>query len=48
MIHSLKDNFGVTRSITLAHVTDTRDNVFSATEGARAAISAEFAKYFTR
>ena len=39
----LKDNFGVTRSITLAHVTDTRDNVFSATEGARAAISAEFA-----
>ena len=39
----LKDNFGLTRSITLSHVTDTRDNVFSTTEGARVSASAEFA-----
>ena len=39
----LNENFGLTRSITLTHVTDTRDNVFSATEGARVSASAEFA-----
>lgn len=38
-----KDNFGNTRSIMLAHVTDTRDNVYNPTEGSRASISAEFA-----
>ena len=36
-------NFGTTRSITLEHVTDTRDNVYEPTMGARASISAEFA-----
>lgn len=39
----LKDNFGTTRSITLEHVTDTRDNVYEPTMGARASISTEFA-----
>lgn len=39
----LKDNFGKTRSVSLAHVTDTRDNIYNPTEGARASISAEFA-----
>ena len=39
----LKNNFGTTRSITLEHVTDTRDNVYEPTMGARASISAEFA-----
>ena len=36
------DNFGTTRSITLEHVTDTRDNVYNPTEGARVNLSAEF------
>lgn len=40
-----KDNFGTTQSITLAHVTDTRDNIYNPTEGARASISAEFAGF---
>ena len=39
----LGSNFGTTRSITLEHVTDTRDNVYEPTMGARASISAEFA-----
>lgn len=39
----IKDNFGKTRSVTLAHVTDTRDNIYNPTEGARASVSAEFA-----
>ncbi|SMC38566.1 BamA/OMP85 family outer membrane protein [Sporomusa malonica] len=39
----LKDNFGLTRSVTLMHVFDSRDNVFSPTEGARLSLSAEFA-----
>ena len=39
----LNDNFGTTRSITFEHVTDTRDNVYEPTTGARASLSAEFA-----
>ena len=39
----LSSNFGTTRSITLEHVTDTRDNIYETTTGARASISAEFA-----
>ncbi|SDD81957.1 BamA/OMP85 family outer membrane protein [Sporomusa acidovorans] len=39
----LKDNFGLTRSITLMRVFDSRDNVFAPTEGARYSLSAEFA-----
>ena len=37
-----KDNFGTTRSMTLEHVTDTRDNIYNPTEGARVNLSAEF------
>ncbi len=40
-----KKNFGTTRSITLEHVTDTRDNVYEPTMGARGSISAEFAGF---
>ena len=40
-----KKNFGTTRSITLEHVTDTRDNVYEPTMGARTSISAEFAGF---
>ena len=39
----IKNNFGTTRSITLEHVTDTRDNIYEPTTGARASLSAEFA-----
>lgn len=39
----LKDNFGVTRSLTLARVYDSRDNVFNPTEGTRMSLTAEFA-----
>jgi len=39
----IANNFGTTRSITLEHVTDTRDNVYEPTMGARASLSAEFA-----
>ena len=38
----LKNNFGVTRSITLEHVTDTRDNIYNPTIGGRVNISGEF------
>lgn len=41
--HYIEDNFGKTRSITLAHITDTRDNIYNPTEGNRASLSAEFA-----
>lgn len=34
-------NFGTTRSITLQHVTDTRDNVYDPTEGGRVSITGE-------
>ena len=39
----LSSNFGTTRSVTFEHVTDTRDNVYEPTMGARASISTEFA-----
>lgn len=39
----LQDNFGLTRSVTLSRIYDSRDNVFNATEGTRFALSAEFA-----
>jgi len=39
----LKDNFGLTRSVALMRVYDSRDNVFSPTEGKRTALTAEFA-----
>ncbi|CQR70597.1 Outer membrane protein assembly factor BamA precursor [Sporomusa ovata DSM 2662] len=39
----LKDNYGLTRSITLMRVFDSRDNVFAPSEGARYSLSAEFA-----
>ena len=41
----IKNNFGTTRSITLEHVTDTRDNIYEPTTGARASLSAEFAGF---
>ena len=37
-----KDNFGTTRSITLEHVTDTRDNIYNPMTGGRVNLSAEF------
>lgn len=37
------NNFGLTRSVTLTRVFDSRDNVFNATEGRRYSLSAEFA-----
>lgn len=37
-----KDNFGITRSVTLEHVTDTRDNIYNPTIGGRVNLSAEF------
>ena len=39
----LQDNFGLTRSMTLSRVFDSRDNVFSPTEGHYYSLSAEFA-----
>ncbi|MBP2627215.1 MAG: surface antigen [Firmicutes bacterium] len=39
----LKDNFGLTRSVSLTRVYDSRDNVFSPTEGNRVSLTAEFA-----
>lgn len=39
----LKDNFGLTRSVSLMRVYDSRDNVFSPTEGNRVALTAELA-----
>lgn len=41
----LKDNYGLTRSITLMRVFDSRDNVFAPSEGARYSLSAEFAGF---
>ena len=37
-----KNNFGTTRSITLEHVTDTRDNIYNPTVGGRVNLSGEF------
>ncbi|MEG6585088.1 BamA/OMP85 family outer membrane protein [Dendrosporobacter sp. 1207_IL3150] len=39
----LEDNFGTTRSISLARILDSRDNVFNPTEGQRLSLTAEFA-----
>ncbi len=36
-------NFGVTRSVTLEHVTDTRDNIYTPMTGSRVNLSAELA-----
>lgn len=41
----LENNFGKTRSVTLAHVTDTRDNVYNPTEGSRVSLSGEFSGF---
>lgn len=41
----LKDNYGLTRSVTLMRVFDSRDNVFAPSEGARYSLSAEFAGF---
>ena len=38
-----KKNFGLTRSITLSHTTDTRDNIMYPTEGHHVSLAAEFA-----
>ncbi|TYZ24173.1 outer membrane protein assembly factor [Selenomonas ruminis] len=38
-----KDNFGTTRSITLEHVTDTRDNIYNPTTGGRVSLTGEVA-----
>ncbi len=35
------NNFGVTRSITLSHVTDTRDNIYNPTQGGKVSLSGE-------
>lgn len=39
----LKENFGVTRSVILSRIYDSRDNVFSATTGSYLSMSGEFA-----
>lgn len=39
----LNDNFGTTRSITLEHVTDNRDNIYNPTQGGRISLSGEVA-----
>ncbi|MBR2179823.1 MAG: BamA/TamA family outer membrane protein [Selenomonadaceae bacterium] len=36
------NNFGITRSVTLEHVTDTRDNIYNPTEGGKVNLSGEF------
>lgn len=38
----LKDNFGLTNSVTLLRVFDSRDNVYNPSEGSRYSLSAEF------
>ena len=40
-----KANFGTTRSITLSHVTDTRDNIYNPTSGAVVNLVTEFAGF---
>lgn len=42
----LKDNFGLTHSVTLSRVFDSRDNVFNPTEGSYYSLSSEFAGRF--
>ena len=38
-----KDNFGLTRSVILEHVTDNRDNIYNPTTGGRVSLTGEFA-----
>ena len=38
-----KDNFGLTRSLTLQHITDTRDNIYNPTAGSKVSLTTEFA-----
>ena len=40
-----KNNFGLTRSITLEHVTDTRDNIYSPTTGNKVNLSLEVGNF---
>ena len=40
-----KDNFGLTRSLTLQHTTDTRDNIYNPTEGGRVDLTMEIAGF---
>ncbi len=42
----LKQNFGVTQSVTLQRIFDNRDNVFAPTEGRRVGMTTEFAGRF--
>ena len=39
----LNKNFGTTRSVTIEHVTDTRDNIYNPTQGGRVSLSREVA-----
>jgi len=39
------DNFGLTRSLTLQHVTDTRDNIYNPTSGEKISLTTEFAGF---
>lgn len=39
------DNFGLTRSLILEHVTDTRDNIYNPTSGGRVSLTTEFAGF---
>ena len=39
----LNKNFGTTRSVTIEHVTDTRDNIYNPTQGGRVSLSGEVA-----
>ncbi len=41
-----KKNFGVTRSVTLEHVTDTRDNIYNPSTGSMVNLSVEAAGFF--
>lgn len=40
-----ESNFGLTRSLTLQHVTDTRDNVYNPMSGGRVSLKTEFAGF---
>jgi Outer membrane protein/protective antigen OMA87 len=39
----MHENFGLTQSVVLQHVRDTRDNVFNPTKGNRYSLATEFA-----
>lgn len=40
-----KNNFGTTRSVTIEHITDTRDNIYNPTAGSRANLQVEYAGF---